>query len=110
MVSGNESDVRKHSEFGAASMLVGGMMIVVQLGVLTAVFLGITDSLGIGYALAIPIPMYCVGLPLGLLAAIIGFLQPRRHRKYAKIGVALTLTRPLIFVLFFAVQIKFHPW
>ena len=104
------NDAHKHSEFGVASTLIGGVMAIVQLVVLSAVFLGVTDNQGIVYALTIPLIMYCVGVPLGLLAAIIGFIQPRRQRKYAKLGVALTLVGPLMFLIFFAVQIKFHPW
>jgi hypothetical protein len=110
MTSGNEDIRHNHSEFGIAACIVGFAMIAVQLSVLTAVFLGIKDNTGIIYAASIPFIMYLLGVPIGLLAALIGFIQPRRHRKFAKLGVALTLTGPLVFAVFFAVQSRWHPW
>lgn len=110
MISCNEKETQKHSEFGVASTFIGGAMLSVQLVVLSVVFLGIKDNQGIIYAGSIPFVMYCIGVPLGLLAAIIGFIQPRRNRKFANIGVALTFAGPAVFVLFIAVQSQWHPW
>ncbi len=94
----------KPSEFGIASMCIGFAMLVVQLGVLFAVLIGIKDNQGYIYAAGIPAVMYFFGVPIGLLASIIGFLQPRRSRRYAKLGLALSLSGPLVFALFIAIQ------
>ena len=106
----NENDTLRHSELGVTSTFIGGAMILIQLGVLSAVFLGIKDNQGVIYAVAIPFIMYCIGVPLGLLTAFIGCLQPRRDRKYAMIGVVSTLAGPVLFAVFIAVQVTFHPW
>lgn len=110
MTPQNESDAPRHSEFGIASAFAGGAMMLVQLGVLAAVLRGVKDNQGVIYAVSIPFFMYCVGVPLGLLAACIGFIQPRRDRRYAVLGVVLTLAGPLLFAIFVAVQLVFRPW
>lgn len=110
MFASSENDAQKPSEFGVASTFVGAAMLVTQLVVLSAVILGFRDNQGIIYALSIPFVMYCIGLPLGLIAAIIAFVQPQRDRKFAKIGVVLTLAGPVIFALFIAAQVIWHPW
>ena len=110
MTTHNEDEALKQSEFGFASTFVGAAMLVIQLAVLSAVILGIKDNQGVIYAVSIPFVMYSFGVPLGLLAAIIGFIQPRRDRKLAKLGLALTLAGPGVFAIFIAVQVNWHPW
>jgi FtsH-binding integral membrane protein len=110
MAPSNENGTQRQSEFGVASTFVGGAMLLVQLGILSAMFLGIKDNQGVIYAVAIPFVMYCIGVPLGLLAAVIGSAQPKRHRKYAMLGIVSTLAGPLLFAIFVAVQVTFHPW
>jgi hypothetical protein len=103
-------DSLQQSEFGIASSCIGAAMLVVQLAVLSAVLLGIRDNQGFIYAVSIPAVMYVFGVPIGLLASVIGFLQPRRSRRYAKLGLALTLAGPLVFALFIGVQVLWRPF
>jgi hypothetical protein len=83
-------------------------MLVMQLGVIAAVLLGITDNQGIIYALTIPLATYAVGVPLGLVLAVIGFFQPNRKRTYAKLGSCLSLAGPILFLLFLLVITSFR--
>jgi hypothetical protein len=80
-------------------------MLIIQLVVLSAVVLGVKDNQGIIYAVAVPFFMYCIGVPLGVITASIGFLQRGRNRTFAKIGFALTLTGQLVFALFITVHV-----
>jgi hypothetical protein len=88
----------KESELGIASCFVGAAMLVLQLDVFAAVALGVRDSEGIMYVPYISVIIYLFGIPLGLLLAGCGFLQPNRKRKYAVIGLCLTLGVPTFFV------------
>ncbi len=105
VTAGNMSISHRHSEFGLASSFLGGAMLIIQLVVLSAVVLGVKDNQGIIYAVAVPFFMYCIGVPLWVTTASIGFLQRGRNRTFAKIGFALTLTGPLVFALFITVHV-----
>jgi len=94
----------KHAEFGIAACLVGGVMLLIQLGVVAAVALGVKDNQGIVYSLAIPFFVNCVGAPIGLVLALFGFLQPSRNRWHATLGLCLTLVGPIAFVVFLATK------
>ena len=94
---------RKESVLGIASCFVGAVMLLVQLDVMAAVALGVTDNQGILYALGIPAIVYCGGVPLGLLLAVTGLFQRDQKRKCAVIGLCLTLVGPMLFILFLAV-------
>jgi CHASE2 domain-containing sensor protein len=110
MVASGEDFSRKPSYFGIASSLVGGILVVIQGSVLAALLRGVKDNQGIIYAFSIPFVAYCIGVPLGLLLATIGFLQRNRRRTFPVLGLVLTLTGPLVFVVIIAVQAIFHPW
>lgn len=100
----SRSTPHRHAEFGVASTCIGCAMLAIQLGVLSAVLLG-KDNQGIIYAVTIPFAMYCIGVPLGLVTAAIGLAQPRRDRRFAKLGIALTLAGPFLFGCFVLVRI-----
>lgn len=100
----------KHSELGVASSLIGAAMLIVQLVVLSAVLLGVKDNQGEIYAATIPICMYCIGVPLALVTAILGLRQRQRNHRLAKIAFVLMFSGPLLFAVFVAVTVMFHPW
>ena len=92
-----EPDRLKHSAVGFLSCLVGGLMLLVQFGVIAAVAQGVRDSQGIIYALTIPFFMYLVGVPLGCGLGIMGLRQAERRWLFSVLGLCLTLTGPLLF-------------
>lgn len=95
---------KRESELGIASCFVGAVVMLLQLEVVAAVALGVTDNQGILYALAIPFFVNCIGAPIGLVLAVLGFLQRGRNRKFAVVGLCLTLIGPVAFILFLALE------
>lgn len=87
----------KHSALGKASCFVGGAMLLVQFGIMAAVALGVRDNQGHVYAFWIPLFMYALGVPVGLLLALGGAVQ---DPKSTKLGTRLTLVGPLVFILY----------
>ena len=103
MAAGGSNEV-KPAAMGIASCIIGGVLLLIQVGVLGAVMVGVQDNQGIIYAFSVPFFSYLIGVPLGLSLAIIAFLQPNRSRTAAKLGLLLTLTGPLIFLAFLIVR------
>jgi hypothetical protein len=91
----------EHSKLGAASCCIGGLMILIQIAILAAVAAGMKDNQGIIYAFAIPIWMYLLGVPLGLIFSVGGMVQRKRDPTLAVLGAGLTLAGPLFFVVSF---------
>lgn len=95
---------KSESELGIVSCFIGAVMLLLQFDVVAAVALGVTDNQGILYALAIPFLVNCIGAPIALVFAVLGFLQRDRNRKFAAVGLCLTLIGPVAFILFLALE------
>ncbi len=89
---------KRESEFGIAACFVGAVMLLLHLDVVAAVRLGVVDNQGTLYALGIPLIVSCIGAPIGLVLALLGFVQPNRNRRFAAVGLGLTLVAPVTFV------------
>lgn len=85
---------------GSASCFVGLAMLVAQLSIIGAVVFGVKDRQGIDYTLTWPLWVYLGGIPLGVVLAVAGFSLPKSKRSASEYGLLLTMTGPLVFLLF----------
>jgi hypothetical protein len=88
---------------GIASCFVGSVMLLIQMAVIAAAVAGVQDNQGTLYAFFVPFFTYVAGIPIGLLLALIGFIQRSQKHTAAVLGLLLTLAGPIVFLVSIAV-------
>ena len=97
-MSSPEPGMLRPSPMGIVACVVGAVMLAIQIGVLGTLAAGGTNGQGAIYAFSVPFGIYLVGVPMGVVFAIMALAQPGRTRTAAKWGLLLTLLGPLVFV------------
>ncbi len=102
--AGTDDEQAPASGFEVAARIVGATMLAVQIVVIFAVLIGARDNQGIIYACSIPFFTYLVGVPVGLVLSLLGRQRSGRGRQIATTGLWLTLSGPVVFILFLIIR------